>query len=224
MMLIIGLIVSLSICGSHSKDNSNTSDSIVPIKQAKGRLKAIARGYMIEKQKNTDPFKLHQNWRFIKKDIYKSLEQESYVDKQKQRVVNENIMPAMTDKVFIKLAELDANQHERRKKYVQSPDLITIKEAGILARDLLRKHGISINDRDLLFGEIMSQLKTYIETDNMISKKQAKTIAEEIIIQFKVNKLNIQNSEQKSYLQEFISGWRERFSNQMKTLDLNAVE
>jgi len=223
-MLIIGLAVSLSICGGHTKNNSNLPVSEVPIKQAKGRLKAIARGYMVENQKNTNPFELHQNWRFIKKDIYKKLEQESYLDKQKQRVINEDVMPTMTDKVFKKLADLDSDQRERRKKYVQSPDLITVKESESVVRDRLRKHNIAINDRELLFDEIVLQLKTYVETDNMISKKLTKTIADEIIIKFKMNKLNIQSEAQKSYLQEFISGWYKRFSNQIKTLNLNAIE
>lgn len=224
LVLLAIVFISLNICRS-AQDSFNRSVSIVPIKQAKGRLKAIARGYMIENQKNTNPFELHQNWRFIKKDIYKKLAQKSYLDEQNQRVVNEDVMPTMTDMVFKKLVELktDATK-ERRKKYVQSPDLIDLKAASTVVRSRLRKHGISINDKPILFKEIMFELKKYIETENLISKNLTKTISDQIIIRFKINKHSLQNSSTKSYLQEFLSGWEKRFTDQIGKQDWNVVQ
>lgn len=220
LMLLVGILINSSICSQ-----LNESNSTVTIKQAKGRLKAIARGYMVENQKNTNPFELHQNWRHIKKDIYKKLEKESYLNEQNQRIVNEDVMPMMTDKVFRKLAQLKLDApKEKRTKYIQSPDLIDIKASTTLVRDRLRKHGIKTDDRPILFKEIMLELEKHMSDHNMLNRRLVKKTADEMITKFRFDKSSLQKAEPKSYLQDFIAGWKTRFTDQIGKQDWTATQ
>lgn len=221
---LVAIILGCSIGYSQFQDNSNTSDGTLPLKQAKGRLKAIAREYMIENQKIKKPFDLHQNWRLIKKDIYKQLDKESYRDQQNQRVVNDYAIPEMANNVFIKLAKLRTDsQGERRKKYTPPPELISMKSSVALVRDRLRKQGIVEKDRPILFKKIMEELKHYKEEENMINKTTVKTIADTIIKKFKEHKLNVSTQPQ-SYLEQFIAdSYKKRFEDQIRQQDWSVI-
>lgn len=214
-----------SIGYNQGQDYPDKSTSTVPLKQARGRLKAIAREYMREKQNIKSPFELHQNWKFIKKDVYKKLASKAYLDEQKHRIVNEDAIPDMADKVFKKLAKLRTDdQGERRKKYSPPVDLISMKTAINLVRDRLRKHGIHENDKPILFKEIMQELKQYKEDDNLINRKTAKFVADNIIKKFKEHKLQISNQETKSYLEQFIANsYKKRFEEQIREQDWSIV-
>lgn len=226
---IVLILIAATFVGGLSynqfQENPNSSVSTVPLKHAQGRLKAIAREYMIENQKIKNPFELHQNWRLIKNDIYKSLSKEAYLNEQKHKIVNEDVIPVMADKVFKKLVRLKMDPQEtKRKKYAPLPDQITMKNASTIVRDRLRKYGISENDKPILFQKIMQELKQYKEDNNLIDRKTVKVATDNIIKSFKEHKLNISNQETKSYLEQFIANsYKKRFEAQIRDQDWSVV-
>jgi hypothetical protein len=175
---------------------------------------------MVNKQQIKNPFKLHQNWRQIKNDVNKKLKTNAHPDAQNHLVVDEAVIPTMSDIVFKKLVMLQAaDPQPKRKKYV-IPDQISIQDAKKVVRELLRNKGIESKDRKLMLVDIMVELKQYTEQDQIDFKIVKKITYAKIK---KIGDIKQQMVSHKSYLQEFIEGWKKRFHTQISSQEWNPV-
>lgn len=186
-------------------------------KQARNRIRAIVKDFIINKQQIKNPTQVNESWNEVKGTVYTKINKASYLNKSHDLVVDESAIPEISSKIFAKL-EAKQNQKEGgnpiRKRKALFPEKITMIKAEKIVRSIIRKKGIDVKYCDSLTTNIMQKLAYKSDKRGRIERNIVITTTNEEVAAFKKLKENvIKSTNNGSYLDAFIQRFKKQFSD-----------
>ena len=186
-------------------------------KQARNRIRAIVKDFIINKQQIKNPTQVNESWNEVKGTVYTKINKASYIYKSHDLVVDESAIPEISSKIFAKL-EAKQNQKEGgnpiRKRKALFPEKITMIKAEKIVRSIIRKKGIDVKYCDSLTTNIMQKLAYKSDKRGRIERNIVITTTNEEVAAFKKLKENvIKSTNNGSYLDAFIQRFKKQFSD-----------
>ncbi len=193
-------------------------------KQAKNRIRAIVKDFIINKQQITNPNQVNDTWNLVKESAYMGINKAAFLNKSHDLVVDESVIPEISSKIFAKLEasalRRDAGNPARKRKAL-FPEKVSLLRAEKIVRSLIRKKGINAQHSDTLTTSIMQKIGQRADKRGNVEKSLVLSIAKEEIDQFKKIKENVVKPESdKGHLDTFI----QRFKGQFYDPDTLSIE
>jgi hypothetical protein len=184
-------------------------------KQAKNRIRAIIKDFIINKQKITNPTQVNETWNQVKETAYTKINKAAFLNTSRDLVVDESIIPEISSRVFAKLeaatAQRDAGNPARKRKAL-FPEKVSLFRAEKIVRSMIRKTGINARHSDSLTTSIMQKIGQQSDKRGSVEKTIVISIAREEIDQFKkIQESVVKPAPEGSYLDAFIRRLKRQF-------------